>query len=52
MGNEPASSASSNQPQTYKDVPPTLKLIQGEIDKFYVTELTKQQFTQQLFSDI
>lgn len=51
MGNEPTSS-SSNQAQGFKDAPPTLKLIQGEIDKFYVTELTKQQFTQQLFSDI
>lgn len=52
MGNEESGSKNGQSSNSSGDSSKTIKFFFDEIDKFYVTELTKQQFTQQLFAEV
>lgn len=52
MGNEGSMVQSGQQNSNSSDAAKRIKFYCDEVDKFYVSELTKQQFTQQLFAEI
>ena len=52
MGNEGSISKNGQPATTSNDSAKTIKFFFDEVDKFYVTELTKQQFTHQLFAEL
>lgn len=52
MGNEESGIKNGQASNGSVDSGKAIKFIFDEIDKFYVSELTKQQFTQQLFAEL